>query len=880
MLPSAIQSLLEQAAATSAESVASPLAPQVKPPTPHIQSVHEPPSMGGSLVGVTPLPQVNEMYEMLKALMLQVEALTRAIEVPGAAAPLVAGDASAEVAADQTVEVLELAMRRVAIAPVTRAKLASGLAPFVHPVTGDVATGEQSVASRPFTATALGLRFDGVTVPRTTAPFPQVLEFRLSFGWAPEARVGPATLSAVGEDPELGQTFSIVPPPSAAGGRRGVTWLEPVDANTPATDLELLAPYKRGKSRFLHVEVVDAASGFYVGTAAVPMAEFERPVNCRHAQRSLDVPVKWDDLAATALTGVGNAAAAERHPFERECATLHVTVCGFGFDPAAAPAAVHHDVNGGATRVVEVKRLPGSVSATHSQAAAHEETTKDAVQSSTTGLHNMAPDRQDLHHRRAMYVKKALQAGQLPISAPKAQAASSTGGADRLQMDLQMRMVEHERAQRKADCIAQHLRDRITTSANISVARGVPHLVELPFQNPYPVTMSFALTFPPAADSRDGNAKVALAAHSSMSSGFVLGPKEEGRVRIVARQDSTFTGAVPPLQCHVSTERGELVRIVNVTMTLAKPIVTRRQQLVGDPGKLVRRTFYVRSFTTETLGVDSGTIEGLLSLTDAISLWPRVQHRGVRVESRVNVDNVMRGHAHLWETATIEALIPDEGDDVALIHFYDSEARERHVETWEVQILPCITQDARSVNRGETSSISLAIACDFCYAFGGVSVAPPAVSNTGGTSTVILRVKPMVAGLHVLRLHAFSGNKLKRFDCRFNASEPKTTHSCTIWLTPRDITLPIRRQLAIENRTGARATFTVANNFKEIATLSETVVPNVEPMDLRYVVLTIDLRRHPEEQRYPITVLVNDAADKTVDCYGLDVQVSSGHIAA
>jgi hypothetical protein len=832
----------------------------------------------------------KELYRMLKELAEEVQAVKRAIEVPGAAnAAAVEALADAEAARRAEagdLEVMELHMRRVALNAATRAKLLAGATPFRHPVTDAVLLDSQAIAARTFPASALGLRFDGVTIPRSTRAFPPHVEFRLSFGVEPEAVLGPASLSLCGEDPELGQSFALIPSTSARG--RGVVWQEPIAPTFTKADADLLAPYKTGPGH-LFVSVVDVASGFYLGSCEVPLKAFERQGNVRHALISLDIPLRWDATTATASTGTGNqAAASERHPMTLECGIVHVTACSIGLDPAASTIpTTHHDVNGGAIRrVVEVKRLPGSAAAEGIFASSKDVdpliNKPPAGSSAHPALTHLTPEKQQLHLLRAMHVKRAMQSGLLkdvtnlarPVPGDKSAEIGvvATGGADRLELDLRMTMVEKKREELKAARIAEHLRSRILITVEAAVARGVPAVLETSFKNPYGVPMSFSVRFPKGAGGETSPAT--LAAHSTVSQGFALGPHEERCVKIIARHDSTSTGSVAPLEAHIVTEKGELVRIVRAVLTLTKPIITRRHIVAGDAGGIVTRTFYLRSFSPGQIGVERGNIDALLGATEAIALWPTTNHRGLTAACCVNMDPFARGYATLWETVSIEARIPQGlDDDTVLVHFYDSQHRERHVETWELRLVTCPTIAVPDVFFGQSTIQSVAIACDFCFAFGGgsTSAVPQKAVGDPSAACVNLTVRPVEIGKQSVLVHAFISGTLKRFLITYMAVYPPPTYSVDVNLTARDAAFPVVRRLAVTNSTDRAIKFTLSTNYRHLTALSQTHV-QLNQGDRAYVALTV--RGMVPGNLYPIFVFVNDEQDKTVESFLVRVNVS------
>jgi hypothetical protein len=808
----------------------------------------------------------KEVYALLKSLADEVQHIRRTIETPGAAnAAEVVGLAKAEterIADEEGVEVLELDRRGASLSFDVRQKISAGTQSFTHPLTSAAMSQSSLLSPKPLSSTALAVRFEGVTVPRgsNSTPFPSQLNIQLSFGGS-DVTVGPIALSLCGEDPRLGQTFALRPAESTSS----LIWSEQV-RGLDRDALSLLTPYKSGQGH-LYAQLFDDESGFYAGTVAIPFNSFDRAPHARSYELPLDIPLQWDTTAAAAgCGGPGSMMPRDNSPLLTEIGIVHLTTCAIGFDAPAVHADANNCNGGAVRRVVEVKRLPGS-------AFADDLATQPPPQPADTSadghavLRNLPPDQRNLHEQRAMHLKRALQNGPSKKPLVTAPATGSTGGADRIEMDLRMKLVERKREELKATRIAEHLRSRITRSVSVTVARGVPRTVRCPFVNPYATSMAFSLRFP---SSSAEPSQPRLRAHSASGPTLELGARQEAPITFIAEHDSAATGAAGVRECHVTNDRGELVMIIHVSLTLTGPIISRRHTVFGDGGSVQTRTLYFRAFSGATLGVERTTVDELLEATVKVASWPHTTSTGLRAESMVNVDPIARGYATVWETVTLECRIPSAEDgEEALVHFYATSAAEKHIETWAVKLVPCMTMSCDAVHIGQTTAKIIPVESDRCYAFSGTAVATPQVVDGAPCTRVAL--KPVVDGKQSVLLHAKSGSKLQRVVLNFVATLPEPTHHVALKVRAEEAAIPIHRRIPVDNSATRPMTFRLSTTYREHAVLSHTVIANMQPGERKYV--TLSLRGLGAGARYPIFVFINDDADKTLESHLVDVAV-------
>lgn len=844
----------------------------------------------------------KDMYRLLKELADEVHAVKQQLTVPGATS-LTPGETiptrgpDGNIAGDGAVlDIMDAPTRQTRISPAARSSMLRGVRDFAHPLTNARLDPDAALTTRTFAATALAIRFDGVTVPRSRgSQFPPRLDVRVNFGQDPEANITNTKLMLAGEDSTLGQTFALIHDEA-----RGVMWQEKIDPDASPAQVEFLSRYKQGKGA-IHIQLFDTLSQFYVASATVPLKHFARPRNAKHTMPAFDLPLMWDTSIAAA-----NAASAVQgfHPLVTEYGTLHVTLCALGYDLAVQQhqqqqvKAMHADAaassgNGGATRVIEVPKLRPDYDATLASANSEPLKTVDGNVGAADGkprdatttpadtaakqqqLQHMSPDRQQLHLLRAMHVKRAIQSGAIARVTGTTADKAATGGADRIELDLRMKLVEKRREELKRESIAAKLRSRLSISHDVTLARGVPAEVRSVFVNPFNNTIAFRLEFVAASG------EVKLRAAKRFGTEFVLGPKEETTVPVIATHDSPATGLSAPVECNILTEKGELIKVITVRPTLAKPVINRRQTIVGEPGSEQVRSFFVRNFTTDILGTDAMPLAELKTVMSNLCTYPKANAATVQAHCRPNADPFAKGCVCAWETAEITARVPTSGTDTVLLHLFLTEGCEAHYETWELTIGPCTTLEAPDVYYGETSKRILPIVCESVFAFSGACRAET-ITDASGASMVRLTIKPLETGRQHVLIHAFNAGVMSRYSCTFVAAFPQPTHVCNVELGPDDCLGETYRRFDVNNRTDSVHTFSLRNNYEHVARLSDRVVENLAPGDRKYVRLILRGLRPGVNgpMKYPIFIFVNDEEDKTVESLFFDVTVNPSQITA
>jgi len=641
-------------------------------------------------------------------------------------------------------------------------------------------------------------------------------------------------------------------------------WCEDVKS-APRERLELLEMYKR--SGHLHVQVFDAESGFYAGSISIPMKSFDRAPHARAFELPVDIALQWDTTVASAgAGGPGSSLPVDGSSPQRAIGTVHLTTCGIGFDLPSVHADASSANAGAVRRVVEVKRLPGSLFDDAGPGPTPEASAKGG-DAAHVALRNLPPEQRNLHEQRARFLKQALLAGKTK------QDARATAGADRVEMDLRMKLVERKREELKATRIAEHLRSRITRRISTTVARGAPRTVRSAFVNPYTSPMSFKIELPSTSSDRS---KPRLRHHSATGSVLDLGPRQESTVSFVVEHDIDRVNDNIELQAHVLNDRGELVLIILVDVTTAGPLISRRLAVFGEAGSVQFRTVFFRSFSGGVLGIERSTPEELLAATANVASWPQTSSQSVRAESIANVDPVARGYAAAWETVTLECKIPSHGShEEALVHFYATNAAEKHLETWALDISPCTTATCEAIPLGQTTVKQLqtrsAGAIDKCFAFSGTATATPAMNDS--QPAVSVAVKPVVEGKQTLLVHAYVGDVLERIVLSFVATLPEPTHYVALSIKESEAAYPVHRRIPVENSTTALQTLHLSTNYREHATLSHTKIEALQPGERKYATLT--LRGLGTGMRHPVYVFINDDRDISIACHLIDVTVDS-----
>jgi len=863
----------------------------------------------------------NDIYAALKALAEQVDSLKK--QLAGTAAPSRSGDDAAAKAdrlatqEDESIAVVEVLPQRVNIAPHIRSKMMENAQRFVNPVSGERLPEEPRLTATALPITQPAIRFNGVTVPPSTASgggsstFPSFVELRFSFGPLAEQKVGALKLVRVGEDTSVGQTFALL---SGDHTMHGAIWSPPLPSSCPcrgASTLSdgavdtLMESFKVSGGR-LYVEVYDAVSRFYVASGTVPLTALQRPRNVRSHVKTLDIPLVWD-------VSVGGAASDEQaryHPLVGECGMLHCSLCLLGLEPVVAesravdPAAFTCSANAGRVGrkpVVQVPRIqtggegaglstmPTVLEKSEAKENASVAADADVPTHLAKVLGGMSTGRRDLHSQRAAFAKQMLKQGRLPTTVISAGASPvANEGAERIEIDFRMKMVEKRRDESRAQKIVEKLRQRITDEHSIVLARGVPLQVDSVFVNPFAASVAVKLEFP--ASESPG---VTLSPKSGFPSQFVLAPKEQTTISVFCTHNSASLGVASPVRCEIRTvDKGELLKQMVLRPVLVGPLIHRRVDLCGSSNQKTTQSFFVRNFASlDFEDVQEMDLKNLRAMVSNMCLWPRSSEpRVLQAAMAPKFDRFATTAVSTWEMVEITATVPSpevcegDGDEkfkVVLLHFFKDEAQQQLYETWAVRLIATTQIDAHEISYGQTSRLTLPVSADavFCFSASVRASTAQAPSDTSGVRSATLLVRPVDEGTHSVRLHAFKDGRLTRYECKFDVVMPRPTH--TVNLPPmslEDCLLPKTKRLRVRNDSDREKTFRIEHNYKSVCAVSPSVVV-LGPDEKTEVSLTlhglsgggVDGRK---PQKYPIRIFINDDEDVTVDFYLLMVFVA------
>ncbi|EKF31082.1 dynein heavy chain, putative [Trypanosoma cruzi marinkellei] len=812
------------------------------------------------------------MEELRRLREMQESAMRRRHQKDGLAGR---GDETGKRLDDATgVEVVDLSPMPIAISWETRCLIEEDLQPILHPVHGTRLEDHALASSHDMTASLVGFRFEGLTAD-ASIHVPEDVCFIFSFGSLPLQTIGPIRTVCIDKSNQL-RTFKLY----EGAERGGMVWCEPLEA---AED-PFVQKYRQEKDATLHIHVYDALTMFYVSSVDVQLAHFRRPYNADSARIPMDIPL-YRDLSLTE-----RSIPPKVFPLVRNAGQLHVTLfCVAAKGGSAAQSRNKMLIPPSGSRVIVAKKLPhakiienhllegektdAGLKISVESGAAHP---SDAVVTSqgppqlSSSSSQQQPQQQlvpaasstneetsGMHWRRAQHVKQIYGNRTILPGVPNGHRFQDGD------LEFRLRYLEKQRDEMKSRKIAEALMERLTAHHYVYVSSCRPEVTRTPFQNPFASAMQFTVEV-------DTPAKGALEIASSPS--FYLGPREWTEVVLVVRLNAianTRDAESKHLRARLFTDGREVVRIVDVHATLGPTFVDRRFEIYGPAGTEVSKKIFSRIFSSAIFPITSDRVK-LLSRMRDMCARTTITSETTTAEVNAVLDPITQSFVTAWEEVTVRTTIPpDEREQrVEYLVLYKDDAMSHVIETWELCIFACHSVTSRELLFGQTTTVALpasgieALYCSHSH-----------VKVERGEGCYLLHVRPTEVGTQQVLLHALTNHHLAKTLLTIPTVYPTPTYTQTLEFSLADTTAPIFRRVQFVHRGTKEEVFTVRHNYKYQLRVTPKQF-SLAPTDTQFITLQIDMLSLPEGQmegRWPMWIFINNADDKTIESYLLNV---------
>ncbi|KEG11296.1 putative dynein heavy chain [Trypanosoma grayi] len=758
-------------------------------------------------------------------------------------------------------DVVDLAPKPVSISWEVRCQLEENLQPILHPLHG-TRLDDHVPATGSMTASLYGIRFEGLTVDASIY-VPDDVCFMFSFGPLPFQTIGPVRAARIDKSLHV-QTFKLY----EGTQRGGMVWCEPLEG---AQDTFLQKYHKQGTAT-LYIHIYDALTMFYIGSADVLLAHFRRPHNAESARISMDLAL-YRDLSLTERT-----VPAKVLPIMRHAGQMHVTLFCVG---TSGPAELHVNTTvepPRGSRVVVAKKLPHaslmeSLPGGDARTEAVPEKPREegqappvvtapsapeaaAVEAAVEATQGGDGDQDNLHWRRAQYVK------QLYGNSTTLPGVPHEHPLPKADLEFRLRYLEKQRDEMKSRKIAEALMERLTVHHHVYVASCRPETTRTVFQNPFGTAMQFSVEV-------DSAAAYALEVASPPS--FYLGPHEQTDVLLVVRLAKWKGQHGEPLHLRacVYTDGREVVRIVDVQATMGPPFVDRRYEIFGPAGAEVSKKVFSRLFSSSTFPITSDRAKLLARMRDVCGR-ATITSESTTADVNAVLDPITQSYVTAWEEVTLHTTIPRDGaaQRVEYLTLFEDAAMSKVIETWELCIFACQAVTSRELRLGQTTTVALPAAGVEALYCSGAHVKVERRENS-----YLLHLRPQEVGTQQLLLHALTNQQLAKTLLTVPTVYPAPTYTQMLELSLADTTAPIFRRLQFVHNGTMDEVFTVHHNYKyqlQVTPKQFALAPN----DSQFITMQIDMLSLPEGQmegRWPMWIFVNNASDKTVVSYLIQV---------
>lgn len=782
---------------------------------------------------------------------------------------------------DDAADVIDLRPQPVAVPWLLRHKMVESAQPIIHPLKGS-RIDDFSRAAPTHTRSLFGIRFEGITMD-PAFDVPEDLCFMFSYGPLPCQKVGPVQTARVQLSEETACDGTKFTSKSYQfwdeQNNGGVVWCESTAAEYGGGAHSMEYFKREGQSALLYIHVYDALTMFYLCTAPVALSHFHRPYHAEAALIPMDLPIQRD-LSLTEQPVPSNI-----FPVVMHAGQLHVTL----FCAAAPPLdagdgslsshRLTEPLNGSrlvlAKKLEHASRLFDAPADDSAPAATRQEDGKEVLQ-----IRPFQSQDQSLHWKRAQYFKKSLRLqraqggglGPSPLSSlpgvPDEHICSAIS-ADPVSMEYRLRVLEKERDAAKSRAIASALRERLTVRHELQVAAWRPHTISTPFENPYNTVVEFYIDIPQSQQD----------VCSTPAKSLVLGPREKVTIPLVIRLHSQRGGEsgqysdVVKLSAKVYTQQQHqhLIRVIDVVATILPPLVDRRLEIFGPPGSSVTKSYYSRLYSTASFPAHS-TQEDLVKRLNHLCATVSVSSNDTTsAATRAMLDPITQHYITAWEEVVITTKVPEQHGQqrVEYVTLYRDAERMQILEVWELNVFPCFSITTREIFWGQTTSIALPAEDteDMYCSSSRVKVEP-------GPSSYLIHVKPSGVGSDRMLLHTLRQNALIKTILTIPVVYPTPTATQVIELSMEDVKKgPVLRRLTFVHRGTREEHFSVHHNYKfqlQVAPSSFILAPG----DTQHIHLHIGMLALPAGQlegRWPMWIFINDARDKTVESYYLQV---------
>ncbi|KAG5477075.1 hypothetical protein LSCM1_05416 [Leishmania martiniquensis] len=780
--------------------------------------------------------------------------------------------------ADGGVDVVDLAPRPIAVSWRARKLMQEGAQPLLHPLHGTLLD-DAAPAVGQLALSLYGFRVEGITVD-SALYIPADMCLLFSFGPLPYQRAGPLHLTSVEKTP-TNESFKVYDDRRLAG----FVWCEPTEALQSVT----MRKYKSASNAIIYIHLYDALTMFYVATASLPLATFRRPISAMCAMTPMDVVLQRD------LSMTEQVVPPKVFPVMQYAGQLHLTVFCVGIPAAAgeksltAALATVRMPELAQSRVITAKKLQhadrlGPTATTAPSSAITGATLVNGGTSASPGTAD--PPGRDanggsgadkaaaLHWKRAQHFKAQLREHQQCVGAvpqlPGVPDAHVQAAQEAAELEFRLRQLEYERAAIKSRRIAEALLSRLTVEHDVLVISWRPEVVRTTFANPFSCAMEFFLE----VDSRDTDVCTVMGAPN-----FVLGPREKTELSLVIRLSiaGAAGGSVASrpqqeqqnITARVYSEKRELASCIRVRATVHPPLVDRRYEIFGAPGTEVVKRILSRAFSPANFPITSDSA-ALLKRMRELCAFVATSSEKTSVSTNAVLDPITQTYITAWEEATVTTEIPRDADRQRIEYvtlFYDA-AMSRVYETWEICVFACDSFLTRDIFWGQTTALGLpAEGTSNLYC----SDTTVLVERRG--ASYVLRLHPRDVGTQRLLLHTLQNDALKKTLLSVQTVHPTPTYSQVIELSLADVQAPVLRRLTFVHRGDHEESFQVNHNYKFNLRVSPSKF-TLAPSDTQFISLQFDLLTLPPGQlegRWPMWIFINNAEDKTVESYHLQV---------
>lgn len=518
------------------------------------------------------------------------------------------------------------------------------------------------------------------------------------------------------------------------------------------------------------------------------------------------------------------------------------------------------------------------------------------------------------HHRhwqRAEFFKKAMRlqrsagVGPTPLpGVPDEHLRKAALRTDPITMEYRLRLIERERDVAKSRAITTALKERITVRHEIYIASWRPEVLQTPFQNPFHTAVNFSIDIPSSDFTHC----------STTSRSLILAPKEKTSIPLVVRLHDKglalsaacheemrknrgeervmrddgalgFSLPVVKLLVKVYAPQRQLIRIIEIMATILPPQVDRRLELYGPPGISVNKSFFSREYSSCLLpdslkkaSLPDNTVDTVSRLSKLCAAVTCSSPETTSAKTVAMLDPITQHYITAWEEVEITTTVPKTHGEqrVEYLTLYQDAACTQTLEVWELCVFPCFAIITREIPWGQTTTIALpADQSEDMYC------SNPKVTVEYNSASYLLHLCPTAVGNDKMLLHTLQDGALIKTLLTVPVVYPTPSATQVIELSFEDIKSgPVQRRLTFVNRGDKEEWFTIRQNYTYQLFISPSrflLAPgDAQPIHLRIGPLA--LPDGQQEGRWPMWVFINNASDKTIESYYLQVVLRLHHV--